>query len=114
MVTLKHIPEDWKYLESDAMLTGSEEIFLMKYPCKVPIIAHTFIVAFSSDVTGIIVNWQKNIIQHPYWGKIFPFQYDYAYRNLLLIIANMTSLYLTSSLTKKFSLQKYNFKLDIL
>ena len=27
LVTLKHIHEDWKYLESDAMPTGSEEIF---------------------------------------------------------------------------------------
>ena len=96
------------------MLTGSEEIFLMKCPCKVSIITHTFTVAFSSDVTSMMVNRCKNIIQHPYWGKIFPFQYDYAYRNLLLMITNMTSLYLTSSLTKKFSLQKYNFKLDIL
>ena len=51
-----HIHEDWKYLESDAMLTGSEEIFLMKRPCKVSIITHTFVVALSSDVTGITVN----------------------------------------------------------
>ena len=86
----------------------------MKCPCKVSIITHTFIVALSSDVTSIAVNWQKNIIQHPYWGEIFPFRYDYAYRNLSLIIANTTSLFLTSSLTKKFSLQKYNFKFDIL
>ena len=84
----------------------------MKYPCKVSIITHTLVVAFSSDVTSVTVNWQKNIIQHPYWGEIFPFRYDYAHRNLLLIIVNMTSLYLNSSLTKKFSLQKYNFKLQ--
>ena len=32
--------------------------------------------AFSSAVTDI---QQMNIIQHPYWGKIFPFQDDYAY-----------------------------------
>ena len=56
LVTLKHIHEDWKYLESDAMLTGSEEIFLMKYLCKVSIITHTFVVVFSSDVTSITVN----------------------------------------------------------
>ena len=38
------------------MLTGSEEIFLMKCPCKVSIITHSFAVAFSSDVTGMTVN----------------------------------------------------------
>ena len=27
LVTLKHVHEDWKYLESDAMPTGTEEIF---------------------------------------------------------------------------------------
>ena len=41
-------------------------------------------VAFSSAVTNIVVNWQKNIIQHPYWGKIFPFQDDYAYVDLMI------------------------------
>ena len=35
--------------------------------------------AFSSAVTNIVVNQQKNIIQHSYWGKIFPFQDDSAY-----------------------------------
>ena len=67
MVTLKHIHEDWKYLEPDAMFTGSEEIFLMKYPCKISIITHTFAVVFSSDVTSITVNQLKNIIQHYVW-----------------------------------------------
>ena len=27
LVTLKHIHEEWKYLEPDAMFTGREEIF---------------------------------------------------------------------------------------
>ena len=57
LVTLKHIHEDWKYLESDAMLTGSEEFFLIKCPSKISNITHTFAVAYSSDVTGITVNW---------------------------------------------------------
>ena len=57
LVTLMHIHEDWKYLESDAMLTGSEEKFLMKCPCKVSIITHTLVVVFSSDATSIVVNW---------------------------------------------------------
>ena len=30
-------------------------------------------IAFSSDISDIAINWQKNVIQHPYWGKIFPF-----------------------------------------
>ena len=59
-------------LESDAMLTGSEET-LLKCLCEISIITHTFVVAFSSDVTSIAVNRCKNIIQHPHWGKIFPF-----------------------------------------
>ena len=36
-------------------------------------------VVFSSAVTDIVVNQQKNIIQYPYWGKIFPFWDDYTY-----------------------------------
>ena len=36
-------------------------------------------IAFSSAITDIAVNWQKNITQHPYWGKIFQFWNDYAY-----------------------------------
>ena len=51
----------------------------MKYPCKISIITHTSTKVFSRVVTCIAVNQQKNIIQHPYWGEIFPFQYDYAY-----------------------------------
>ena len=35
--------------------------------------------AYSSAITYVVVNQQKNIIQHPYWGKIFPIQDDYAY-----------------------------------
>ena len=35
-----------------------------------------------SDATTILVNWQKNIIQHPYWGKLFLFQNDYAFISL--------------------------------
>ena len=46
----------WKHLVSDAMLTGSEEIFLMQYLCKISIIAHTSTMAFCSDVTCIPVN----------------------------------------------------------
>ena len=46
----------------------------MKYPTLT-----ASAVAFSSAVTNIAVNQQKNIIQHPYWGKIFPFQDAYAY-----------------------------------
>ena len=52
-----HIHEDWKYLESDAMPTGSEENSLMKCPCKISIITCAFAVTFSSDVTSIAVNW---------------------------------------------------------
>ena len=37
----------------------------------------TSAIAFSSANTDIAINWQKNIVQHPYWGKIFPFQDDY-------------------------------------
>ena len=35
--------------------------------------------AFSSTITAILINQQKNIIQHPYWDKIFLFQNDYAH-----------------------------------
>ena len=49
----------------------------MQYHCRISIITHAFIVAFNSDVTNIPVN-RQNIIQHPYWGKIFPIQDDYA------------------------------------
>ena len=53
--------------------------FLMKCLCKISIIAHASAMAFSSAITYIAVNQYKKIIQHPYWGKIFPFQDDYAY-----------------------------------
>ena len=49
----------------------------MQYHCRISIITHAFIVAFNSDVTNIPVN-QQNVIQHPYWGKIFPIRDDYA------------------------------------
>ena len=35
-------------------------------------------IAFSSAITDIAVYWQKNVIQHPYWGKVFLFQDEYA------------------------------------
>ena len=60
------------------MTLGTEENFLMKYPCKISIITHTSAMAFSSVITYISVNRQKNVVQHLYWGKIFPFLDDYA------------------------------------
>ena len=36
----------------------------MKCLCKISIIAHAFAMAFSSAITYIAVNWQRNIIQH--------------------------------------------------
>ena len=51
----------------------------MKYPTGVCIITHTS----AMGLVVLVLVWQlisKNIIQHPYWGKIFPFQYDYAYK----------------------------------
>ena len=36
----------------------------MKCLCEISIITHTFTVAFSSDVTSIVVNWSKYITQH--------------------------------------------------
>ena len=61
----------------------------MKCLCKFSIITHASTMAYSSAITYIAVNQQKNII-HPYWGKIFPFRDDYAY-NLIhsLYISNL-------------------------
>ena len=52
--------------------------------------------AYSSAITYIVVNRQNNIIQHPYWGKIFPFQDDYV-QNLIhsLYISNIPKKILT-------------------
>ena len=56
------------------MTQRSDEITM-----ETPQIVYGFIHSTYSDATTISVNWQKNIIQHPYWGKIFLFQNDYAY-----------------------------------
>ena len=59
----------------------------MKCLCKISIIAHASALAFSSTITYIAVNQKKNIIQHHYWSKIFPFQDDYAYNLTSSILA---------------------------
>ena len=38
-----------------------------------PNFVHSFSYHTYSHDTAILVNWQKNIIQHPYWGKTFLF-----------------------------------------
>ena len=66
-----------QYLRVDAMTQRSDEITMGN-----PNIVHGFSHSAYSDATAILVNWQKNIIQHPYWGKIFLFQNDYVYISL--------------------------------
>ena len=49
--------KEWKYLEYWCNAYRElKKIFWWNDPCKVSIITHTFIVVFSSDVTGIVVN----------------------------------------------------------
>ena len=43
-----------------------------------------FAMAFTSATTDIAVNQKKNIIQHPYWDKIYPFWDDYAHIQSIL------------------------------
>ena len=66
-----------QYLRADAITQRSDEI-TMEYPN----IVHGFSHRAYSDATAISVNQQKNIIQHPCWGKIFLFQNDYTYISL--------------------------------
>ena len=60
----------------------------MKCLCKFSIITHASAMTYSSAITYIAVNWQKNIIQHPYWGKIYPIQDDYAYNLICSLYIN--------------------------
>ena len=55
-------------------------------------------IAFSSAITAILINWQKNVIQHPYWGKIFLFRDGHAsIWAILLNINNQTFVLNTNS-----------------
>ena len=60
----------------------------MKCLCKFSIITHASAMAYSSAITYIAVNQQMNIIEHPYWGKIFPIQDDYAYNLICYLYIN--------------------------
>ena len=81
----------------------------MKCLCKISIIAHASAMAFSSAITYIAVNQKKkNIIQHPYWGKIFPFQNGYTYS---LTSSILTIYYRTFSCINKYQQQLYSIKL---
>ena len=60
-------------------------------------------IASSSVITDIAVNQQKNVIQHSYWGKIFPFQDDYA---CILSILFNTNNFINSIYQKSITLFK--------
>ena len=66
-----------QYLRTDAVTQRSDEITMENAN-----IVHGFSHSAYSNATSISVNLQKNIIQHPYWGKIFLAQNDYAYISL--------------------------------
>ena len=68
-----------QYNRADAMTLRSDEKGLRNTHKDSLISLIVSAIAFSSVITDIVVNWQKNVIQHPYWGKIFPFQDDYAH-----------------------------------
>ena len=66
------------YGRSDAMTLRSDEIRWWNTHKDSSILLITSAITFTSSSTNVAINWQKNIIQHPYWGKTFPFWDDYA------------------------------------
>ena len=54
-----------QYLRADAMTQRFDEITMEN-----PNIVHGFSHSAYGNATTISINRQKNIIQHPYWGKI--------------------------------------------
>ena len=65
-----------QYQRADAMTLRSDEKY-DEMSMKILYYNSASATAFISPITAISINQQMNIIQHPFWGKIFLFQDDY-------------------------------------
>ena len=67
-----------QYQRADTMTLRSDEIIWWNTHESSLLSLIASATASSSAITAIPVNQQRDILQHPYWGKLFLFQNDYA------------------------------------